>query len=162
MRSSWTFNPQVFGYEQPDEIRDTPILDDLEAADWVQAYNAAWLNRDWTYLESCLALDVEFRSRNSATVVGRTAVLAELRELMDRTWVHEYNATDLAGRSVGALGVIRYRWQSDWTCGGEHHSSNGRDVLVLRIANHRWQLRARIRRDLDERRGQDAAASTSK
>lgn len=125
-------------------------MDDLEAAVWLQAYNTAWLNHDWTYLGNCLAADVEFRSRDSRTaLVGRTAVLGSMRELMDRISVHEYNATDLTGRCVGALGIIRYCWQFDWTCGSEHRTNAGRDVLVLRAVEQRWELRARIRRCLD-------------
>lgn len=127
-------------------------LTDIRAAEWVRAFDVAWLNGAWDYLESCLALDVQFRSRDSRTVlVGRAAVLGSLRDLLATADIHEYNTTDLAGRNIGSTGLIRYRWQCDWTGAGERWSSNGRDVLILRAVGEKWQLRARIRRSLDAR-----------
>jgi Domain of unknown function (DUF4440) len=133
-------------------IPEAPLirLSDISAAEWVRAFDAAWLNGAWDYLERCLALDVQFRSRDSrTTLVGRKAVLGSLRDLAATSDIHEYNATDLTGRNIGSVGVIRYRWQCDWTSAGERWNSNGRDVLILRAIGETWQLRARIRRSLD-------------
>ncbi len=117
------------------------VLDDLAAAVWVQAYDAAWLGRDWAALERCLAPDVALAvSGFSATIVGRTEVLAHLRAVMRTTHVHEYNATDLNGHASGPTGVITYRWQLDCTVDRERRASSGRDILVLRSSGADWQL----------------------
>jgi hypothetical protein len=117
------------------------LLDDLAAAVWVQAYDAAWLGRDWSALERRLAPDVALAlSGFSATIIGRTEVLAHLRAVMRTMHVHEYNATDLNGHASGAAGVITYRWQLDCTVDRERRASSGRDILVLRSAGAEWQL----------------------
>ncbi len=127
-----------------------PKLSDLDAAVWVRAFDGAWLKGDWEYLERCLALDVQLRSCDSqTTVIGRTAVLGSIRDFVTSARVHEYNATHLTGRSTGSRGIVRYRWQLEWTSGGERRTSNGKDVLILRAVGDQWQLRARIRRSLD-------------
>lgn len=117
------------------------VLDDLAAAVWVQAYDAAWLSRSWTALERRLSPDVVMvTSAFTRVIAGRTAVLAHLRALMRGAVVHEYNATDLKGHASGATGVISYRWQLDWTVEGERRASSGRDILVLRAVPQGWQL----------------------
>lgn len=123
-------------------------LDDLGAAVWVQAYDAAWLGQEWTQLARRLDPDVNFVSHGfSSLLVGRAAVIANLRETMSRARVHEYNATDLTGYCSGHVGVIHYRWQLDWTVEDERCAITGRDVLVLRAVHGEWLLvwRAQIR-----------------
>jgi ketosteroid isomerase-like protein len=121
------------------------VLDDLAAAVWVQAYDAAWLGRDWTTLERCLAPDIALMSPAFTTaIVGRDAVLAHLRAMMCGVQIHEYNATDLKGHSSGAVGVITYRWQLDWTVDRARRPLSGRDILVLRAASESWQLMWRV------------------
>jgi ketosteroid isomerase-like protein len=124
------------------------VLDDLAAAVWVQAYDAAWLGQHWRALEQCLAPDVAVMLGSTNVITGRAAVLAHIREMMTGTVVHEYNATDLKGHASGATGVITYRWQLDWTVGSERRATSGRDILVLRAAHESWQLvwRAQVRR----------------
>jgi ketosteroid isomerase-like protein len=125
---------------------DTPgVLDDLAAAVWVQAYDAAWLGGDWTTLERYLAPDIALLSPGFTTaIVGRAAVLTHLRAMMSGVLIHEYNATDLKGHSSGSVGVITYRWQLDWTVDHERRPRSGRDILVLRAASERWQLIWRV------------------
>jgi uncharacterized protein DUF4440 len=124
------------------------VLDDLAAAVWVQAYDAAWLGQHWRALEQCFAPDVVMMLAGSRrAVTGRAGVLAHIREMMTGTLVHEYNATDLKGHASGATGVITYRWQLDWTVGSERRATSGRDILVLRAVHASWQLvwRAQVR-----------------
>jgi ketosteroid isomerase-like protein len=125
------------------------MLDDLAAAVWVQAYDAAWLGQDWGTLEKYFAPDVTMMLRGFSTaIVGRAAVLANVRALMTGVQVHEYNATDLTGHSSGVIGVITYRWQLDWTVDHTRRANSGRDILVLRGMREGWQLvwRAQIAR----------------
>lgn len=123
-------------------------LDDLAAAVWVQAFDAAWLSQDWQALGRYFAQDVLVMETGFSTpVTGRPAVLEYFRSMMNGTQVHEYNATDLKGHSSGETGVIYYRWQLDWTVDNERRAQTGRDVLVLRSLPEGWQLvwRAQIR-----------------
>lgn len=120
-------------------------LDDLAAAIWVQAYDAAWLGRDWGALERYFARDVVVMLAGfSVTITGRAAVLAHLRAMMCGAEVHEYNATDLRGHSVREIGVITYRWQLDCTVDHHRRATSGRDILVLRRAHEGWQLVWRV------------------
>jgi hypothetical protein len=124
------------------------VLDDLAAAQWVQAYDAAWLGRDWSVLERCFAPEVAVMLAGfSTSIAGRAAVLAHMRAMLNGTQVHEYNATDLKGYSCGTIGVITYRWQFDRTVDGERRATSGRDILVLQAAREGWQLvwRAQVR-----------------
>ena len=121
--------------------RELPTLDDLAAALWVQDYDAAWLGQDWERLQQRLAPDVQFVASDfSTTVVGRSAVLANIQEVMRDATIHEYNATDLTGYDSGPVGVIRYRWQLDCTIQHERRQTMGHDVLVLRAAKDYWEL----------------------
>src|SRR5579862_6923655 len=96
------------------ETHEPGVLDDLAAAVWVQAYDAAWLRQHWRALEQCFAPDVVMMLAGSTNAVtGRAAVLAHIREMMTGSVVHEYNATELKGHASGATGVITYRWQLD-------------------------------------------------
>ncbi len=116
-------------------------LDDLAAAVWVQAYDTAWLSRDWTALAGYLAPEVVVvLAGSSATISGRAAVLAHIRSMMRDAQVHEYNATELTGHTAGAIGIITHRWQLDWTVNHRRCEACGRDVLVLRRARAGWQL----------------------
>lgn len=127
---------------------DACELDDLAAAVWVQAYDAAWLAQDWSQLARRLDPDVKFVADGFRSLLaGRAAVIASLREAMSRTRVHGYNATDLTGHSCRDVGVIHYRWQLDWTIADERRAITGRDVLVLRAVRGEWLLvwRAQIR-----------------
>lgn len=124
------------------------VLDDLAAAIWVQAYDAAWLGQNWMALEKCFAPEVAMTLAGSAnSVTGRGAVVAYIRKMMTGAVVHEYNATDLKGHASGATGVITYRWQLDWTVGSQRRATSGRDILVLRAVHDSWQLvwRAQVR-----------------
>jgi hypothetical protein len=117
------------------------LLDDLAAARWVQAYDSAWLDKDWVSLEAVLALDVTFVTPAAPEpMVGRVRVLESIRGAMRNVAIHEYNATDLQGYDCTGLGVITYRWQLDCTTGRERSQSTGRDVLVLRASDDRWLL----------------------
>lgn len=117
------------------------VLDDLAAAVWVQAYDAAWLREDWAALEKRLAPDVAMMPAGSGTAIsGRDSVLAHIRALMSGAHVHEYNATDLRGYTAGSIGVITYRWQLDWSTDHKHREASGRDILVLRRTSEGWQL----------------------
>jgi hypothetical protein len=121
------------------------VLDGLAAAVWVQAYDAAWLGRDWTELERHLAADVALLSPGMrVTVAGRKAVLAHMRAMMGDAQVHEYNTTGLKGRSSGGLGIISYHWQLDWTVHQRRRQLSGRDVLLLRATPAGWQLLRRL------------------
>lgn len=123
-------------------------LDDLAAAVWVQAYDAAWLGKDWAALERLFAPDAAVVLPGfSETVVGRVLILDHLREMFNGAQVHEYNATDLRGHSSGTVGVIHYRWQLDWTVDGKRRAISGRDILALRSMPEGWLLvwRAQIR-----------------
>jgi hypothetical protein len=120
-----------------------PVLDDLAAARWVQAYDVAWLGKDWESLQQRLAPEVEFVVPGiPEPVIGSSFVVASLRETMNHLRIHEYNATDLKGYDCGSIGVITYRWQLDSSVGdGTGRSqSTGRDVLVLRAAAECWLL----------------------
>lgn len=117
------------------------MLDDLAAAVWLRAYDAAWLGCDWPELERRLASDVALLSPvRRVWLIGRKTVLAHLRALMRDAQVHEYNATDLRGCSSGKLGIISYRWQIDWTLEHRRSQSSGGDVLVLRATPGGWRL----------------------
>ena len=117
------------------------VLDDLAAAVWVQAYDAAWLSQDWTALERYLAPDVAVMLAGfSAAISGRAAVLAHIRAMMIGAHVHEYNATDLTGHTAGTIGVITHRWQLDWSLNHKRRETSGRDILVLRRVREGWQL----------------------
>jgi len=117
------------------------ILDDYAAAVWVQGYDAAWLSDDWKALEKYLAPDVTLMLAGlSEAIFGRAAVLAHVRATMTGAHVHEYNATDLAGHSALAIGIITYRWQLDWTLNHKRREASGRDILVLRRVREGWQL----------------------
>lgn len=111
----------------------------------MQRYDAAWLGCDWRSLEDQLATDVALLSPElKVWLAGRRAVLTHLRAAMRGRQVHEYNATDLRGRSCGALGIISFRWQLDWSFGHERRQSSGRDLLVLRTSAGGWQLLRRL------------------
>ncbi len=123
-------------------------LDDLAAAVWVQAFDAAWLGQDWSTLERYFAPEVAVLLADfTTTVAGRAAVLNHFRAMMSAAQVHEYNATDLTGYSSGDTGFVCYRWQLDWTVDGKRRPSSGRDILVLRSMEEGWQLawRAQVR-----------------
>jgi Domain of unknown function (DUF4440) len=116
-------------------------LDDLAAAVWVQGYAAAWLGCDWRTLERRLAADIALLSPDlKVWLAGRRAVLTHLRATMRGSEVHEYNATDLRGRSCGVIGIISYGWQLDWTFQHRRRQSSGRALLVLRATPYGWQL----------------------
>jgi ketosteroid isomerase-like protein len=120
---------------------DLLILDDLAAAVWVQAYDRAWLGRDWRALERMITPDVVVMGPGfTAATRGRAAALSHFRATMSRANVHEYNATDLQGHTVGRVGVITYRWQLDWTVARERFGVFGRDILMLRPTAAGWQL----------------------
>jgi hypothetical protein len=133
-------------------------LDDFQAAVWVQAYDAAWLGKNWDALEHLVTPDVTFVSTDFVhAIAGRRAVLNHLRSTMARTHVHEYNATDLKGYTSGPFGVITYRWQLDWTVDRERRSGTGCDVLALHPnALGRWQLAWRVQM-IRQRPGMDLA-----
>jgi ketosteroid isomerase-like protein len=117
------------------------VLDDLAAAVWVQAYDAAWLSQDWTTLERYLAPDVVLILAGvSAAVAGRAGVVGHIRARMREAHVHEYNATDLTGHTAGTIGIITHRWQLDWTVSHKRCEASGRDILVLRRVREGWQL----------------------
>lgn len=117
------------------------VLDDLSAARWVQAYDAAWLGKNWNSLATHLAPGVEFVVPGLAdTLIGRPAVLESLRAALSRMVIHEYNATDLNGYDRGPVGIITYRWQLDCSIGQQRLQSAGRDVLVLSESDNRWLL----------------------
>jgi Domain of unknown function (DUF4440) len=141
-------NPDAWhnGSDGPRAAEPHPgVLDDLAAAVWVQVYDAAWLGRNWRQLQRHLAADVALLSPGRrVAVVGRRAVLAQMRATLRDAQVHEYNATDLKGRSSGGIGIISYRWQLDWTVGDRRQQLSGRDVLVLRAAATGWQLLRRV------------------
>ncbi len=143
LQRRWAFRHSKAGTE--DEL---DILDDLAAAVWVQAYDAAWLGKDWATLERFFAPDAAVALQDfSATVTGRGPILDHLRAMFSGAQVHEYNATDLKGHSSGTVGVINYRWQLDWTVDGERRAISGRDILVLHSMPEGWLLvwRAQIR-----------------
>lgn len=126
-------------------VAEPAVLDDLGAAVWVQAYDAAWLARDWNTLERYLVPDISLMSPGFVTtIVGRDAVLAHLRAMMSGVRIHEYNTTDVKGHSSGPVGVVTYRWQLDWTVDHERRPLSGRDILVLRAASEGWQLMWRV------------------
>jgi hypothetical protein len=127
------------------EPSDEAELDELGAAAWVQAYDAAWLDRDWQRLEGMLAPDVEsVAAGQSQSVVGRPAVIANLRESLADATVHEYSATDVHVRGSGAIRVLSYRWLRGETVGHERVTRAGRDLLALRAGSGGWQLIRRI------------------
>jgi uncharacterized protein DUF4440 len=130
----------------PDTLSHGPHeLDELGATAWVQAYDAAWLNRDWERLEHLLAVDVEpVAPGRPSAVVGRASVIASLQAFLAHATVHEYNATDVQLRRSGAIRVVTYRWQLDWTVDRERFSQEGRDLLALRAGAEGWQLVRRI------------------
>jgi Domain of unknown function (DUF4440) len=142
-------SPQVGAYARP-RLRYSPasaeaVLDDLAAAGWVQAFDAAWLGRDWCRPERYLAADVELLPQGGADVVaGRAAVLGHLRRCLDGVVVHEYSATDLRARVSGAISIVTYRWQLDRTVGAERAVAGGRDMLALRAVGDDRQLGWRI------------------
>lgn len=118
-----------------------PVLDDWAAARWLHAYEAAWIGEDWTRVERCLAPDVRFLPwGETVALMGREAVVANMRQRAKQLRMHEYNATDVAGSSSGPVGVIDYRWQLDCTQGLQPIATTGRDVLVLRAAADDWEL----------------------
>ena len=122
-----------------------PPLDELAATTWLQAYDAAWLARDWSRLSRFLAPDVEALLQESAAVlIGRRAVLANLREFLDHAVVHEYNATEVRLRRSQPGDVVTYLWQLDWTADNVRHSAAGRDLLALRATGDRWRLAWRV------------------
>lgn len=121
------------------------MLDDLAAALWLRAYDAAWLGCDWPALERRLAADVAVLSPElKVSLAGRRAVLAHLRAMMRGARVHEYSATELRGRSAGAIGIISYGWQLDCTVGHQRRRISGRHLLVLRATPAGWQLLRRM------------------
>lgn len=125
--------------------RVSGVLDDLAAARWIQAYDAAWLGRDWSRLERYLAADVALlTAAPGVSIAGRRAVLEHMRSQLSGVEVHEYNTTDLKGRTAGDIGIISYRWQLEWTIGHRRRELSGRDVLVLRAATAGWQLLRRL------------------
>ena len=118
-----------------------PVLDDMVAARWVQAYDAAWLGQDWDCLAGYLAPAVEFVPPGPAEVlVGRSVILESLRDTLGRMAIHEYNTTDLTGHDRGSVGVITYRWQLDCSVGRQRMQTTGRDILVLDAIDGRWML----------------------
>ena len=118
-------------------------LDDLAAAVWVQAYDAAWLGKDWAGAREIVCArrcgGVARASRRDACV-GRVLILDHLREMLSGAQVREFNATDLRGHSSGTVGVIHYRWQLDWTVDGKRRAISGRDILALRSMPEGWLL----------------------
>jgi len=117
------------------------VLDDFGAAVWVQGYDATWLSQDWIALEKYLAPDVAVMLPGLCEAIsGRAAVMSHMRAMMSGTHVHEYNATDLRGHSAGAIGVITYRWQLDWTVEHKRRDASGRNILVLRRIREGWRL----------------------
>jgi ketosteroid isomerase-like protein len=138
----------VFRHSKAGTEGELGILDDLAAAVWVQAYDAAWLGKDWATLEKLFAPDAAVVLPGfSATVLGPAPILDNLREIFGGAQIHEYNATDLKGHSSGPVGVIHYRWQLDWTVDEKRRAISGRDILVLRSMPEGWLLvwRAQIR-----------------
>ena len=119
--------------------------DDLAAAAWVQAFDSAWLGRDWRRLEGLLVPDVELLLQDSGTMLlGRPAVIAFMRDLIERVEVHEYSATGLRRRRCRAVSLVSYRWQLDWTANHRRRTTEGRDMLALRELDGRLQLAWRI------------------
>ncbi|HEY6927079.1 MAG TPA: nuclear transport factor 2 family protein [Steroidobacteraceae bacterium] len=118
-----------------------PILDDLAAARWVQAYDAAWLGQDWDTFASYLAPGVEFVVPGLFdAMIGRAAILESLRHALAGMEIHEYNRTELTGHDRGSCGIITYRWQLDSSVGKQRMHTSGRDVLVLSVTDGRWVL----------------------
>ena len=121
------------------------VLDDISAASWVQAFDAAWLGGDRRGLERLLAPDVEFLPQGGADViVGRAAVLGHLRRALAGGVVHEYRATDVRGRASRSVSIVTYRWQLECARGGERSVAKGRDVPALRAVGEGCQLGWRI------------------
>jgi uncharacterized protein len=118
-----------------------PLLDDLAAAAFVQTLDAAWLGRDWERLERLLAPEVVYMMPGlSGTLRGRAAALASYMEFMRDAQVHEYNATDIESEVLGAVALLSYRWQMDWSKGEENFRATGRDVCVLEPAGGDWRI----------------------
>jgi len=118
-----------------------PVLDDLAAARWVQTYDAAWLGRDWDGLAGLLAPNVEFVVPGLGYAqIGRADILESLREALGCMVIHEYNTSEPTGCDRGSLGIITYRWFLDSSVGSRRSQSAGRDVLVLKAMEDRWQL----------------------
>ncbi|HLY53765.1 MAG TPA: nuclear transport factor 2 family protein [Steroidobacteraceae bacterium] len=121
------------------------VLDELAAAHWVRRYEAAWLAHDWAELERHLAADVILLSPGMrVSVAGREAALAHMRAMLRAAQVHEYNTTDLRGRSAGGVGIVSYHWELDWTVRSRRRQLRGQDVLLLRAAPAGWQLLRRL------------------
>lgn len=126
-------------------LPDSPSIDDLTAAAWVQAYDAAWLGQDWGRLARYLTADVHFvPSESGRVLVGRRAVIGHLRKFLARAEVHEFNATDLRARSDRGVGFISYRWHLDWTADGSRRAAEGRDLLSLRFVDGDWRMLWRL------------------
>lgn len=120
-------------------------LSDLRAAEWVRAYDAAWLNKDWRRLRGLMTRDVQFRiHRPRQIIAGPAAVVCYLSNLMGRTRTTGYSATDLRGsvRSDGTV-LIKYRWYWEWLLGRWPHACAGSARLYLTRGTHGWLLLAR-------------------
>lgn len=126
-------------------LPETASMDDLTAAAWVQAYDAAWLGRDWARLAHYLATDVHFvPTASDRVLIGRKATIDHLRKFLAQSEVHEYNATDLRARSARGIGFVSYRWQLDWTDSGQRRVADGRDLLSLRWDEGGWRMLWRL------------------
>jgi hypothetical protein len=118
-----------------------PVLDDWAAARWLQVCDAACIGEDWPRLERCLAQDVRLLPRDeTAALVGRAAVVANMRKRAEQIRMHDYNAIEVTGSSSGPVGVIECRWQLECAEEPRDGAATGRDVLVLRAAEHGWEL----------------------
>lgn len=122
-----------------------PPLNDLRTAEWVHAYDAAWLDKDWERLERFMTRDVALRiHRQRQIVAGRAAVVGYLKDFMGRARVTDYSATDLRGsfRSDGT-GLITCSWYLQWIIGKRRRACAGNDRLCLVAGRNGWLLRAR-------------------
>ncbi|MBS0395760.1 MAG: nuclear transport factor 2 family protein [Proteobacteria bacterium] len=112
----------------------------LAAATWLQDFNSAWLRGRWSNLENLLCPDVEFTTLGSARMVsGRTEVVGMFRRRYSRLDIHEFSATEVEARRLGAIGILQFRWFVDWHESMERVRRFGCTTIGLRLLERPWK-----------------------
>lgn len=111
----------------------------------LRGITASWRSRRFEDLESYLRPDVIYIAPGfAARLDGRDACIASYRDFLDAATVHEYIESDAVVDLFGDSAVATYRYDIDYSLGGDRYRESGRDVFVFTRVEKGWRAAWRI------------------
>jgi hypothetical protein len=115
----------------------TPAQQDL----WqlVRQINAAWVKghpeRLLEYFHDRMTI---FGTSGQKYGVGKNACVESYRSFIESAQIGRFQESDPAVEVYETVAIVGYRFEIDYTMGGETHKEIGRDTFVFEKANGKW------------------------